>query len=264
MNTTLKPHCILCNDTGSLTDAGYLDCPACDSAMIMTALGEWLVKHPKAEPADIFLHGRAVERITAEAAVESAAATITAAVPADIAARTERIRQLHGAKADRSKTHLWRDCEMLLAHIALLSGAAPASPSPAPVPESQAGERDPSELNYLLSDMDAMKWADEFVKLNPAMDHGLMLTWFACAIMTGYDEANRRRDREAAPVAAEPEGWTENTGLQPVADGVRVEVEFGNGVRSTGLASGWYWSETTAIAPIVRWRPAAPLTAPKG
>lgn len=50
------------------------------------------------------------------------------------------------------------------------------------------------DINHLLSTMDAKMWADEFVKLNTASDHGTMLTWFACAIMTGFDEAHRRRD----------------------------------------------------------------------
>lgn len=40
--------------------------------------------------------------------------------------------------------------------------------------------------------MDAKVWADEFVKLNPSADHGLMLGWFANAIMAGYDTAQSR------------------------------------------------------------------------
>lgn len=66
MSTTIKPRCELCADTGSLTTDGYLDCVACDTAAIMVALNEWLARHPKATPAEIFQHGRAVERIAAD------------------------------------------------------------------------------------------------------------------------------------------------------------------------------------------------------
>lgn len=58
--------------------------------------------------------------------------------------------------------------------------------------------------------MDAKVWADEFLKLNPGSDHGLMLGWFANAIMAGYDTAQARasspsaaRSTNAAPQAAE-------------------------------------------------------------
>lgn len=47
-------------------------------------------------------------------------------------------------------------------------------------------------LNWLLSDFDASHWAEQFCKRNPHMDYGLMHSWFACAIMTGYDFANRQ------------------------------------------------------------------------
>lgn len=65
MSATIKPRCELCRDTGSLTTDGYLDCVACDTAAIMVALNDWLARHPKATPAEIFQHGRAVERIAA-------------------------------------------------------------------------------------------------------------------------------------------------------------------------------------------------------
>lgn len=44
--------------------------------------------------------------------------------------------------------------------------------------------------------MDAAVWAAEFVKLNPEADEGLMLSWFANAIMAGYDT---RAMRESTP-----------------------------------------------------------------
>lgn len=40
--------------------------------------------------------------------------------------------------------------------------------------------------------MDAAVWAAEFVKLHPDADEGMMLGWFANAIMAGYDTACAR------------------------------------------------------------------------
>lgn len=44
--------------------------------------------------------------------------------------------------------------------------------------------------------MDAAVWAAEYVKLNPGADEGLMLSWFANAIMAGYDTAQSRHASE--------------------------------------------------------------------
>ena len=55
-----------------------------------------------------------------------------------------------------------------------------------------------TNMNHLLSNVDAQVWAKEFCSINKASDEGTMLSWFACAIMTGMDEANRRRDAEEA------------------------------------------------------------------
>jgi hypothetical protein len=57
---------------------------------------------------------------------------------------------------------------------------------------------------YLPHSMDAMLWAEEFVAQfdghvvgeNEKVDVGLMLAWFANAIMAGFDEA-QRRNRQA-------------------------------------------------------------------
>jgi hypothetical protein len=46
--------------------------------------------------------------------------------------------------------------------------------------------------------MDAAVWAAEFVKLNPGADEGLMLSWFANAIMAGYDTAQSRNTPSAS------------------------------------------------------------------
>jgi hypothetical protein len=43
---------------------------------------------------------------------------------------------------------------------------------------------------YPYGEMDALKWAEEFERLNPGvMDKDTMLGWFANAIMTGFDKA---------------------------------------------------------------------------
>lgn len=52
-------------------------------------------------------------------------------------------------------------------------------------------KEEPADLNWLLSNPDAMKWADEYCKLNKSADHGTTLAWFANAIMCGYDTAIR-------------------------------------------------------------------------
>jgi len=44
--------------------------------------------------------------------------------------------------------------------------------------------------------MDGKFWAEEFVKLHGG-DVALMHTWFACAVMAGYDEAQRRYEGDA-------------------------------------------------------------------
>mgnify|MGYP001559154401 CR=1 FL=1 len=40
---------------------------------------------------------------------------------------------------------------------------------------------------YTWMGMDAERWALAFCAKNPAADHELMRTWFASAIMAGYD-----------------------------------------------------------------------------
>lgn len=46
------------------------------------------------------------------------------------------------------------------------------------------------EAYFDTKTLDASVWADEFCKLFPEMDRGLMLGWFANAIMAGYDYLN--------------------------------------------------------------------------
>jgi hypothetical protein len=42
--------------------------------------------------------------------------------------------------------------------------------------------------DWPLPSFDAVDWAKAFCKLNPQMDEELMITWFANALMRGYDE----------------------------------------------------------------------------
>ena len=46
--------------------------------------------------------------------------------------------------------------------------------------------------DWPLPSFDAKDWAEAFCKLNPNMDEDTMITWFASAIMRGYDEAVSR------------------------------------------------------------------------
>jgi hypothetical protein len=51
---------------------------------------------------------------------------------------------------------------------------------------------------YPYGEFDASKWAEEFMRLFgdrlTDIDEGLMIGWFANAIMTGFDEAQRRAE----------------------------------------------------------------------
>ena len=52
----------------------------------------------------------------------------------------------------------------------------------------------------LNAEMDGLIWAEEFMKMfshrKEVINTDLMLGWFANAIMTGHDEALRRRDKD--------------------------------------------------------------------
>jgi hypothetical protein len=43
---------------------------------------------------------------------------------------------------------------------------------------------------------DARDWAEAFCKLNPSMDEGVMIAWFANALMRGYDHAKATGDTD--------------------------------------------------------------------
>ncbi len=42
--------------------------------------------------------------------------------------------------------------------------------------------------DWPLPSFNAKDWAMAFCKLNPSIDEGLMIAWFANALMRGYDE----------------------------------------------------------------------------
>lgn len=54
--------------------------------------------------------------------------------------------------------------------------------------------------NELLQTMDAQVWAKEFMSLfadrKEEIDEGLMIAWFANAIMTGYDHQRWQLEKE--------------------------------------------------------------------
>jgi hypothetical protein len=65
----------------------------------------------------------------------------------------------------------------------------------------------------------------------------------------------------ATPVAAAvPAGWVKNTGVQPVADDVLIEVKFRHGGNTcTDCAGAWQWDvEHNDESDIMEWRLAAP------
>lgn len=63
----------------------------------------------------------------------------------------------------------------------------------------------------VLQTMDADVWATEFMRLfggrKQDIDKGLMLTWFACAIMCGFNEATRRSEANRDAIAAQATDW---------------------------------------------------------
>jgi hypothetical protein len=51
--------------------------------------------------------------------------------------------------------------------------------------------KEPVDEKKLLASTDASVWAKEFKKVHPEVDEGLMLKWFASAMMVGYDEGKK-------------------------------------------------------------------------
>ena len=59
-----------------------------------------------------------------------------------------------------------------------------------------SGRPDNERPDWPLPSFDARDWAKAFCKLNPSMDEELMVTWFANALMRGYDERTAQELRE--------------------------------------------------------------------
>lgn len=51
-----------------------------------------------------------------------------------------------------------------------------------------SGRPENERPDWPLPSFDARDWAEAFCKLNPQMDEGLMISWFANALMRGYDQ----------------------------------------------------------------------------
>jgi hypothetical protein len=47
--------------------------------------------------------------------------------------------------------------------------------------------------DWPLPSFDALDWAEAFCRINPQMPVDIMITWFANALMRGYDEHARRQ-----------------------------------------------------------------------
>lgn len=54
-------------------------------------------------------------------------------------------------------------------------------------------KQDRSDPNWPLPSFDARDWAEAFHKIFPAVPEDVAVTWFANALMRGYDEAGRNR-----------------------------------------------------------------------
>lgn len=71
-----------------------------------------------------------------------------------------------------------------------------------------------------LMGMDAQEWAREFLRIWSGrwseVDEGLMISWFANAIMRGFDEGRRRtdseKDAEIARLKADQSDWRKGVG----------------------------------------------------
>jgi hypothetical protein len=61
---------------------------------------------------------------------------------------------------------------------------------------------------YPGGERDAMKWTEEFCRLNPTADPDTMIGWFANAIETGVLHGRREAEAQTAP-ALDVEGWAD-------------------------------------------------------
>ncbi len=71
------------------------------------------------------------------------------------------------------------------------TGAQPGLPKDC----SEVGSKFALSGNELLQTTDGLVWAKEFCRITGFSDEAWALAWFCNAIMVGFDEANRRRDK---------------------------------------------------------------------
>lgn len=58
--------------------------------------------------------------------------------------------------------------------------------------EQEWADKDPKERSdWPLPSFDARDWAEAFCKVFPETDEETVVTWFACALMRGYDEGRK-------------------------------------------------------------------------
>lgn len=246
MSKINNPQCEICGDSGSTSDAGYLDCVACDNAAVMVALNEWLARHPAATPTEIFQHGREVERTAAPAAPAVLPAGWKA-VPITSTSDMDEAGWLAINADSAHRIDAERCWDAMLA-------AAPALPA-APVDESRAGALSETQ-QYRTGYGDGLRAAAKI-----AEEYGAHLA--AEAIRNLQSTAP-----VASPVAADSEGWKENTGTQPVADDVQVEVKLRDGAAVMAAAGNYRWTFANgmngwfAANDIIRWRLAPAMEAP--
>lgn len=63
--------------------------------------------------------------------------------------------------------------------------------------QEHANTKPEDRPDWPLSSFDARDWAAAFCKINPGADEGTMITWFANALMRGYDEHAARSAKSA-------------------------------------------------------------------
>lgn len=54
-----------------------------------------------------------------------------------------------------------------------------------------------NDMLHMVEERSGMKWAQEFCKLNPASDEGVMLAWFCSAIEAGAADERKRIEKQA-------------------------------------------------------------------
>ena len=85
---------------------------------------------------------------------------------------------------------------------------------------------DPNDPNWPLPSFDARDWAKEFCEEHPNMDEGLMIAWFANALMRGFDEHARRSVAMTTP--STPAGTAETHELSAYDAGLLNDFGGGN------------------------------------